>query len=107
MAYIGHEGKKHNLLAVPGVIQTVIASQEKDSSPSFFIVPKKRKETMEDDLPEVFLPSIRNIILNSHCRSLLSKSNYVELDREIALWLNRSWTLALEWSKYVLDCWKR
>jgi hypothetical protein len=56
-------------------------------------MPKKKKKPAEDVPPEVFLPSIRNIILDSHYRNLLSRSNYVELDHEIALWLNYSWTL--------------
>lgn len=44
IAYIDHEGKEHNLLAAPEVIQNVMASQEKDTLPSFSIVPQKRKK---------------------------------------------------------------
>ncbi|KAG2227822.1 hypothetical protein INT45_002060 [Circinella minor] len=48
MAYIDDVGKEHNLLAAPEVIQNVIASQEKKISPSFFIVPKKRKKLYDE-----------------------------------------------------------
>ena len=93
IACIDHEGKKHNLLAAPEVIQNVMASQEKNPLSSFSIVPQKRKKLTEDYLPEVPFPSIRNIILNSQCKSLLFKSNYIEIDHQIAFWLNCSWTL--------------
>ena len=53
IAYIDHDGKEHTLLAAPKVIQNVVASQEKDQSPSFFIVPKKRKMSVENDPCEV------------------------------------------------------
>lgn len=49
---------------------------------------------MEDGPPEASFPSIRNIILDIHYRNLLFKSNYIELDHEIAFWLNYSWTLS-------------
>jgi hypothetical protein len=93
IACIDHEGKEHNLLAAPEVIQNVVASQEKNPLSSFSIVPQKRKKLTEDYLPEVPFPSIRNIILNSQCRSLLLKSNYIEIDHQVAFWLNCSWTL--------------
>ncbi|KAG2227805.1 hypothetical protein INT45_002043 [Circinella minor] len=93
VAYVDNKGKEHNLLAASEVIQDVVASQEEEQAPSFFIVPKKRKKPMEDDPSEIFLPSIRNIILDSQYRRILAKSSYVEVDRDIALWLNYSWTL--------------
>ncbi|KAI7900233.1 uncharacterized protein BX663DRAFT_517987 [Cokeromyces recurvatus] len=85
LAYIDHKGEEHNLLTASEVIRNVVVSQKKDLSPSFLIVSKKRKVFMGDGPPEVFLLFIHNIILDSHYRNQLSKSNYVELDREIAL----------------------
>ena len=93
IACIDHEGKKHNLLAAPEVIQNVMASQEKNPLSSFSIVPQKRKKLTKDYPPEVPFPSICNIILDSQCRSLLLKSNYIEIDHQIAFWLNYSWAL--------------
>ncbi|ORE04393.1 hypothetical protein BCV72DRAFT_313038, partial [Rhizopus microsporus var. microsporus] len=46
-----------------------------------------------DSQPDLLPCSIRNIILDSHCRTLLSKSNYIELDHQASLWLNSSWNL--------------
>ncbi|KAI8090869.1 hypothetical protein BDF21DRAFT_312860, partial [Thamnidium elegans] len=46
-----------------------------------------------DSQPDQTPCSIRNIVLNSHCSALLSKSNYIELDPQTALLLNNSWNL--------------
>ncbi|GAA5814158.1 hypothetical protein MFLAVUS_007651 [Mucor flavus] len=60
---------------------------------SVFYLPKKRKFTyVEDSKITPPLSSIRNIVLDSYCKSLLYESGYVELDEKVASLLNWSWT---------------
>ncbi|KAI8993315.1 hypothetical protein BDB01DRAFT_775879 [Pilobolus umbonatus] len=64
-----------------------------NQSPSLILIPKKRMKTDEESQPDLPPCSIRNIILNSHCKVLLLESNYIELDHQTSLLLNSSWTL--------------
>ncbi|KAG2207969.1 hypothetical protein INT47_010953 [Mucor saturninus] len=86
--YVDHKGKEHHLLAAPKVIGNMMALEADN-----IFIPKKRKEIGEDSQPDQTPCLIRNIVLNSHCSALLSKSNYIELDPQTALLLNSSWTL--------------
>lgn len=91
IAIVDQKGKERNLLANKKIINTII---ELNQTSLVFSLPKKRKFVDEkESQPDPPSTSIRNIILDSYCKNLLSKSHYLELDEKTASWLNWSWTL--------------
>lgn len=92
VVYVDCKGKEHHLLAAPKVISRMMTLEVENQSSSIIFIPKKRKQADEDSQPHLPLCSLRNVILNSHCKALLA-SNYIELDVQTSLLLNSSWNL--------------
>ncbi|KAI7895220.1 uncharacterized protein EV154DRAFT_559636 [Mucor mucedo] len=72
VAYIDHQANEQNLLAHSNVID---------------------KNHSGEDIETNMSPTIRNVLLNSPYKKLLSKANYIELDHQCSLYLNNNWSL--------------
>lgn len=78
--YVDREGIEHHLLAAPKVISNMMTFEVENQLSSFISIPKKKKKIDGDNQPDLLPCSIRNIILDTYCRTLLSKPNYIQLD---------------------------
>jgi hypothetical protein len=93
VAYIDHQGKEHSLLAASKVIDSLTSSQKKEKQPlCLAITPKKRNHSGEE-IETNPSPSIRNVVLDSPYKNLLSKAKHIELDHQGSLLLNNSWSI--------------
>ena len=82
-----------NNIIASKVINSLTSSQKKEKQPLFLAITPKKGTILGEEIEINPSPSIRNVILDSPYKNLLSKAKYIELDHQGSLLLNNSWSI--------------